>query len=74
MSERSYLPMDPSRMQELLRRRLTRRGLLKGAGAGVAGMSLSALLAACGEETTGGNGGSAKIDPSTIYDGNPEEG
>ena len=56
MSERNR-PVDP--MQEIMRRRLTRRTMLKGAGVGVAGFSLASVLAACGSDDggTGGNGG-----------------
>ena len=44
----------PGAIQEILRKRLTRRSLLKGAGAGVAGFSLAAFLAACGSGSGGG--------------------
>lgn len=68
--------MDPRRMQEVLRQRLTRRSLLKGAGTGAAALSLGGLLAACGGGTStgggGGNGGaSASVDIAEIYSGEP---
>ena len=52
MSEHDEM-IDPRRMQDIMRTRLTRRSLLKGAGAGVAGFSLASFLAAC----AGGGGG-----------------
>ncbi len=54
----------PGAMQEILRKRLTRRGLLKGAGAGVAGFSLAAFLAACGSDSGGGN-----VSPKDVFSG-----
>jgi spermidine/putrescine transport system substrate-binding protein len=54
----------PGAMQEILRKRLTRRGLLKGAGAGVAGFSLAAFLAACGSDSGGGN-----VNPKDVFSG-----
>jgi spermidine/putrescine transport system substrate-binding protein len=57
-------------MQEILRRRLTRRGFIRGAGVGVAGISLGSLLAACGQETTGGGG--TNVEPTDIFGGPPE--
>lgn len=56
----------PGAMQEILRKRLTRRGLLKGAGAGVAGFSLASFLAACGG---GGGGGGGAANPTDIFSG-----
>jgi len=50
-------PIGDLRMREIMRRRLTRRSMLKGAGMGVAGFSLASLLAACGGGTGGGTGG-----------------
>ncbi len=52
-------PIGDRRMNEIMRRRLTRRSVLKGAGMGVAGFSLASFLAACGGdgETPGGTGG-----------------
>lgn len=75
MSDRDRSMVDPAVMQEILRRRLTRRSVLRGAGAGVAGFSLAALLAACGGDEGGGgdgngNGGTA-FDIDQIYAGEP---
>ncbi|HZD78607.1 MAG TPA: spermidine/putrescine ABC transporter substrate-binding protein [Actinomycetota bacterium] len=74
--DRTFL--EPQRMQEVLRRRLTRRSLLKGAGTGAAALGLGGLLAACGGGTSGGggtNGGggstSSAFDVSQIYSGDP---
>jgi spermidine/putrescine transport system substrate-binding protein len=61
---------DLRRMQEILRRRLTRRGFIRGAGVGVAGISLGSLLAACGEQTTSGGGGA--VEPTDVFGGAPE--
>jgi spermidine/putrescine transport system substrate-binding protein len=60
--DRSFV--DPSTMQEILRQRLTRRSMLKGAGAGVAGISLASILAACG-----GGGSSQPQSPKEIFSG-----
>jgi spermidine/putrescine transport system substrate-binding protein len=54
----------PGAMQEILRKRLTRRGVLKGAGAGVAGFSLAAFMAACS-----GGGGSSDLNPKDVFSG-----
>ena len=43
-------PVDQAAMQRALEYRLTRRSLLKGAGTGIAGLSLASLLAACGSD------------------------
>jgi spermidine/putrescine transport system substrate-binding protein len=59
-------PIAPGAMQEILRKRLTRRGVLKGAGAGVAGFSLASFLAACG-----GGGGSEDLNPKDVFSGEP---
>ena len=68
------LSVDPARMQQIMRDRLTRRSFLRGAGTGVAGISLAALLAACGEEGDGaGGGGGASVDPSEIFSGQDPE-
>ena len=72
--DRSFV--EPGRMQEILRRRLTRRSLLKGAGSGATALSLGSILAACGTSGgsgTGGNGGggSESMDPSQIFSGEP---
>jgi spermidine/putrescine transport system substrate-binding protein len=58
--------LAPAAMQDILRKRLTRRGLLKGAGAGVAGFSLASFLAACGG---GGGGGGSDVNPKDIFSG-----
>lgn len=57
-------PIAPGAMQEILRKRLTRRGVLKGAGAGVAGFSLAAFMAAC---SSGGD--SADLNPKDVFSG-----
>lgn len=77
MTERDDLRREEwARIQEIMRLRLTRRSLLKGAGVGVAGLSLSAILAACGEDggTVVGGNGATGISPEDIYDGQIEEG
>jgi spermidine/putrescine transport system substrate-binding protein len=56
---------DLGRMQEIFRNRLTRRGFLRGAGAGAVGISLGSLLAACGGD--GGTGTDGGIDPAQIF-------
>ncbi|MEX2407288.1 MAG: spermidine/putrescine ABC transporter substrate-binding protein [Actinomycetota bacterium] len=74
MSERERSMVDPAVMQEILRRRLTRRTVLRGAGVGVAGFSLASLLAACGDDGGGGNGngnGETGFDIAEIYAGEP---
>lgn len=64
--DRSFV--DPSAMQEILRQRLTRRSMLKGAGMGVAGISLASLLAACGGGDGTGDGGD---NPADVFGGEP---
>lgn len=73
-------PIGDLRMNEIMRRRLTRRSMLKGAGMGVAGFSLASFLAACGGdgETAGGGGGATgatgatgPFDIEEIYSGEP---
>ncbi len=74
MSEHERSMVDPAVMQEILRRRLTRRSVLRGAGVGVAGFSLASLLAACGGDGDGGNGngnGETGFDIAEIYAGEP---
>jgi spermidine/putrescine transport system substrate-binding protein len=45
---REHEPLvDPRTMQGIMKQRLTRRSMLKGAGAGIAGFSLASFLAAC---------------------------
>jgi len=56
MDDRQYRIGD-RRMNEIMRRRLTRRSMLKGAGMGVAGFSLASFLAACGGDGNGTGGG-----------------
>jgi spermidine/putrescine transport system substrate-binding protein len=56
----------PGAMQDILRKRLTRRGLLTGAGAGVAGFSLASFLAACGGS---GDGGGGNVNPKDVFSG-----
>jgi spermidine/putrescine transport system substrate-binding protein len=69
--ERSFL--EPRRMQDLMRTRLTRRSLLRGAGMGAASLGVGGLLAACGGTPAGGGGGGAKpsFDPQKIFGGEP---
>jgi spermidine/putrescine transport system substrate-binding protein len=57
-------PIAPGAMQQILRKRLTRRGVLKGAGAGVAGFSLAAFMAACG-----GDSGGSDLNPKDVFSG-----
>ncbi|HLB62297.1 MAG TPA: spermidine/putrescine ABC transporter substrate-binding protein [Actinomycetota bacterium] len=66
--------LDPSRMQEILRARLTRRGFLRGAGTGAVGISLGALLAACAEEGTTDGQGPTAVSPEDVFDGEIETG
>lgn len=58
---------DERALRQLMRGRLTRRGFLRAAGAGAAGISLGSLLSACGSETSGPSG-----EPSEIFSGDPE--
>jgi spermidine/putrescine transport system substrate-binding protein len=65
---------DDRALSELMRRRLTRRSMLKGAGVGVAGFSLASFLAACNTADGGGGGGGSggsgtSTDISQIYAG-----
>jgi spermidine/putrescine transport system substrate-binding protein len=71
MSDRDDRIVDPAVMQDILRRRLTRRSVLKGAGAGVAGFSLGSLLAACGGGGGGNGGNGTGFDVGQIYAGEP---
>lgn len=59
---------DEALMDAMMRARLTRRGLLKGAGRGAAALGLGAFLAACAsaEETSGG-----AFDPKQIFGAQP---
>ena len=67
--ERSFT--DPAAMQRVLGHRLTRRSMLKGAGYGVAGLSLASFLAACGGDDGGGGSaaGGDGFDIGEIYAG-----
>jgi spermidine/putrescine transport system substrate-binding protein len=66
--------VDPGRMQEILRRRLTRRSLLRGAGTGASALGLGAILAACGDDGgSSGGQGTTSMDPSTIFSGEPKD-
>jgi spermidine/putrescine transport system substrate-binding protein len=67
------LSVDQARMRRIMRNRLTRRSFLRGAGTGVAGISLAAILAACGEDGGPGGGGGASMDPSQIFSGQDPE-
>jgi len=55
-------PIDPVLLRGLMQPRLSRRSFLRTAGAGVAGISLSSLLAACGDE------GPAEPSPAAGFD------
>lgn len=74
MTEREDRERSDRLLQEAMRARLSRRSVLRGAGVGVAGISLASLLAACGEGDggTGGNGdaqtGGA---PADVFSGEP---
>jgi spermidine/putrescine transport system substrate-binding protein len=64
--------VEPERMREILRQRLTRRSVLKGAGAGASVLSLGAILAACGESGGGGGtGGATESAPGQVFAGEP---
>jgi spermidine/putrescine transport system substrate-binding protein len=65
--------VDPARMQHIMMNRLTRRRFLRGAGTGVAGISLAAIMAACGDDSGGGGTGQASADPSEIFSGQDPE-
>jgi spermidine/putrescine-binding protein len=71
--ERSMI--DEAAMRNIMRKRLTRRSVLKGAGTGVAGFGLASFLAACGGGGGGnggaGGGGAGGGDPSVIFGGEP---
>ncbi|MGZ5329629.1 MAG: hypothetical protein ACXWFU_14870, partial [Actinomycetota bacterium] len=71
MSERERSTSDDRWMSEIMRRRLTRRSVLKGVGIGVAGFSLASFLAACGGGDGGGAGGNGGggFDIAEIYGG-----
>jgi spermidine/putrescine transport system substrate-binding protein len=70
MSERDDRSMvDQAAMSRVMRNRLTRRTVLKGAGMGIAGFSVASFLAACGGG--GGAGGGEELDPKEIFSGEP---
>ena len=58
--------LDLQRLQDAMRRRLTRRGFLRAAGVGAAGISVGSLLASCGGESAGPG------TPEEIFAGPPE--
>jgi spermidine/putrescine transport system substrate-binding protein len=66
--------MGDRELAELMRRRFTRRSMLRGTGMGIAGFSLASFLAACGTADspgTGGGGGQTggSVDPSDVFAG-----
>jgi spermidine/putrescine transport system substrate-binding protein len=61
--------VDPAAMNRVMRNRLTRRTVLKGAGMGIAGFSVASFLAACGGG--GGAGGGEELDPTQVFSGEP---
>lgn len=71
MSGREDGGLVDARLNEVMRRRFTRRSVLKGAGMGVAGFSLASFLAACGGDGGGGSGGGdgGGFDIGQIYAG-----
>ncbi len=71
MSEREERARVDGMLQEALRARLSRRSVLRGAGVGAAGLSLSSLLAACGGGGPGGEDGEGKPNPSEIFGQEP---
>jgi spermidine/putrescine transport system substrate-binding protein len=68
MSDREREYTDPAVMQRVMKHRLTRRSMMKGAGMGVAGLSLASFLAACGGGDSGGTGGD---NPADVFSGQP---
>jgi spermidine/putrescine transport system substrate-binding protein len=67
MTERDDRAPVDRMLQETMRHRLSRRTVLKGAGMGVAGISMASLLAACGGDDGGGGG----ADPTEVFSGEP---
>jgi spermidine/putrescine transport system substrate-binding protein len=67
MSERDDRRVVDGLMQQAMRDRLSRRSVLKGAGMGVAGVSLAAFLAACGRD----GGGDEVPDAAQVFSGEP---
>jgi spermidine/putrescine transport system substrate-binding protein len=66
--------MGDRELAELMRRRFTRRSVLRGTGMGIAGFSLASFLAACGtadDPGTGGGGGQTggATGPSGVFAG-----
>jgi spermidine/putrescine transport system substrate-binding protein len=59
-------PIDPIRMRRAMHARLTRRTFMKGTGAGIAGISLASILAACG-----GDNGPGAAPPTDVFKGEP---
>jgi spermidine/putrescine transport system substrate-binding protein len=59
--------VDPRVMQDIMKQRLTRRSMLKGAGMGLAGFSLASFLAACGSGGSSGQSFNAK----QVFSGQP---
>ena len=70
MSERDDRAAVDRMLQGSMRHRLSRRTVLKGAGMGVAGISMASLLAACGGDDGGGGGGGG-ADPTEVFSGEP---
>jgi spermidine/putrescine transport system substrate-binding protein len=69
MSERDDRAFTDQMLQDAMRKRLSRRSVLRGAGVGVAGVSLASLLAACGGgDGAGGDGGA---NPADVFSGQP---
>lgn len=60
---------DLELMREVLRGRLTRRGFLRAAGVGAAGISMASVLAACGGTT----GKTETWDPAKVFSGQPAD-
>ena len=66
MTDSTHHPVPPERQDELRRLlayRLSRRNLLKYAGAGAGAFALSPLLAACGGDDVSETGGSGSSEP-----------
>jgi len=73
MTEREDRDLTDRLLQDAMRTRLSRRSVLRGAGVGVAGISLASLLAACGEDGDGGGGdpGGETGAPADVFAGEP---
>jgi spermidine/putrescine transport system substrate-binding protein len=66
--------MGDRELAELMRRRFTRRSMLRGTGMGIAGFSLASFLAACGTADSPGTGGGngqtgGSVEPSDVFAG-----